>query len=538
MRFSIRALAVSCLLVAATSPSGAADVHPLTGEPLADDQTFAYQVSDPVGTLDPHRVDSVIQLDIVRDLFEGLFNEDQAGDLTPGVATGYESNPDKTVFTFHLRPAARWSDGAPVVAQDFVYAWRRIADPATQSPYAWFIELTLLENMGAVRAGEKPPEALGVVAVDDHTLEMRLSASLAYFPVLTTHPATFPVPRAAIEAHGEGWTSPETIVSNGAYTLVESGPERIVRTRNRNYWDDGHTIIDTVIAHVADTSKAVELFNARQLDRFDIPSGEYPALHARFPELAISIPRMCVYYYTFNLAESGPAALKDVNVRRALSLAVDRDALIETELQGGQTPAFTFTPPSMANFAVPTGTYGQMTQEERNALAQRLMAEAGFAADNPLSLTLLYNTSDAHRQIAETIAAMWRERLGVETAIENQPWQTFLDTRGTQKFDIARSGWCGDFNDPATFLDLMRAGSGYNDGKFSNAGVDALLDSARRVDDRRGLYAGIEQILAEEMPVIPLDHYSAVYMFSPRIRNWPVENAEQAWYSRNLYKTP
>jgi oligopeptide transport system substrate-binding protein len=400
------------------------------------------------------------------------------------------------------------------------------------------MELTLIENVAAVVAGDQPPETLGVKALDDRTLEVRLSKSMSYFPTLTTHTEMFPVPRRIIENLGKEWTQPGAIVSNGAYRLGENTSERIVRFRSASYWDGGNTIIDKVIAHVIDTKKAVELYNAGEMDRFDIPSGEYPALHARFPDLAISFPRLCVYYYSFNLADSGPAALKNIKVRRALSLAIDRGAITDTILQGGQTPAYTFTPPTTANFSAPPGTYGQMSQEERVALAKRLIEDAGYGQNNPLTLTLLFNKSSAHRQISEQIAQMWKDQLGVSTELSEIEWREFLDVRGRQEFEVARGGWCGDFNDPASFLELMTSKSGYNDGKFSNASVDALLDAARKTDDRAALYTGIEQILAEEMPIIPLYHYSGVYMFSRKLRNWPIENATQTWYSKDLFKVP
>ena len=538
MNYLPKSLAVGFVLASFASASVLAAIHPVTGETLAEDQTFTYSLLDEFTSADPQIVEDVSGSAFARDLFEGLMNQDADGNLIPGVATGFTTNDAKDVYTFTLRDNAMWSDGNPVTAHDFVYAWRRLADPATASPYSWFAEIMALENVGAVLSGESSPDALGVTALDNHTLEVRLTASLPYFAAMTTHASTFPTPQWRVRTFGSDWTKPGNIVSNGAYILTEHIPnERAVRERNTRYWNNDATILDKVVTLVInDENVDLTRYLAGELDKGTVPSGQYLRLKEEYPNQATSFPRLCTYYYTFNLSPSGQEAYQDVRVRQALSYAVDRSVVTEKILQAGQIQAFTFTPGATAGFEVPPVAFGQMSQDERNAKAQELMAEAGYGSDNPLSIELMYNTSEGHKKIAIAVQQMWKETLGVSTTLANQEWKTFLKTRGSQNFDVARGGWCGDYNEASTFLDLLTTPSGYNDGKFSNAEVDELMLEARTLSDATANYTRVEEILANEMPVIPVYHYSGVFMLKTNVKGWPYDNVEQNWYSRDLYK--
>lgn len=522
----------------AAVPVLAAGTHPVTGEALADDQTFTYRLLDGIVSLDPQLVEDVSGSDIVRDLFEGLMNQDADGNLVPGVATGFTTNDAKDVYTFTLRDNAKWSDGNAVTAGDFVYAWRRLADPETASPYQWFAEIMAIEGVGPVMAGEADPSTLGVTAIDDHTLEVRLTASLPYFAAMTTHSSTFPSPAWVIAEHGADWVKPGNMVGNGAYVLTEqTAMERSVRERNSLYWNDEATILDKVVTLVInDENTALTRFLAGELDRTEVPAGQYPRLKAEYPDEAMSFPRLCNYYYTFNLSDSGPEAFKDVRVRQALAYAVDRSVITDKVLQGGQFEAYTFTPGATAGFEIPDVPYASMSQADRDAAAVALLAEAGYGADNPLSFNMLYNTSEGHKKIAIAMSQMWKQKLGVEVELANMEWKTFLEERGNQNFELARGAWCGDYNEASTFLDLVTSASGYNDGKFSSAEVDALMAEAKTLDDATANYTRVEQIMADEMPVIPVYHYTRVMMLDSSVMNWPVDNVEQNWYSRDLYK--
>jgi len=517
----------------------AAGTHPVTGEPLADNQTFTYRVLDEFPSIDPNLIEDVSGSDVGRNLFEGLLNQDAEGNVVPGVASSFDVAEDGLTYTFHLRPEAKWSDGQPVTAGDFVYSWRRAADPATASEYQWYMGLMALENVEEVMAGSMPTDALGVTALDDHTLEARLHTALPYFPQMVAHTTTFPVPQWAIEEWGDTWTQPGHMVSNGAYQLAERVPqERLVLTRNDQYWDNDNTIIDTVTALIInEENTALTRYLAGELDRTDVPAGQYPALHEQYPDQAVSVPNLCTYYFNINLTDGGNPALQDVRVREALALAIDRDVLVNNVLAGGQVPAYSLTHWAIAGWEVPEVDYAGWTQAERDERARELMAEAGYGPDgSPLAVDFIFNTSEAHQSVAVAVGQMWKQKLGVEMTLSNQEWQTFLTTRGNQDYEIARAGWCADYNEPSSFLDIMQSESGYNDSKYDNPEYDAHMLAARTAEDPMPDYQAAEALLMRDFPVIDLYFYAEVFMLNPDIKGWPYDNAQQNWYARDLYR--
>ena len=512
--------------------------HPSTDEELSEHQTFTYRMLDEAPTLDPQLNQDSEGFDILRDLFEGLLNQDSNGNLTPGVATRFTASNQNQSFTFHLREDAKWSNGDPVTAQDFVYSWQRAVDPVTGSNYAWYVELAGIRNAGAIQRGEMAPSTLGVKAVDDYTLEVELDRSVPYFPTMTTYATFFPVHRSTIEKHGIAWTSVENIVSNGAYVLTEHVPnEYHKRIRNTNYWNNSNTLIEAVTGLVInDENQALIRYFADEVDRTAIPSGQYPNLKAQHPNEATSIPILCSYYYAFNHTESGHPGIRDKRVRTALSYALDRDIIIKSVLKGGQSPAYNFTHTATAEFDPVLPDYAQLTQTERDDLAKRLIADAGYGMGNPLQLNLIYNTSESHKKIATVASQMWKQKLGVETTLTNFEWKTYLERRKLLQFDVARAGWCGDYNEASTFLDVMTTSSGANFGKFKNDSVDQLMEESRVLADPAPKYLQVEAILAEEMAIIPIYHYTSVFMLKPDLRGWPYNNVQSYWYSKDLYR--
>ncbi|MGZ9811351.1 peptide ABC transporter substrate-binding protein [Pseudoroseicyclus sp. H15] len=503
----------------------------------AQDSSFTMRMLDESPSIDPSLIEDVSGSDIARQLFEGLMNQDAEGNVIPGVATDYEVSEDGLTYTFNLRDGAVWSDGEPVKASDFVYSWQRAANPETASPYAWYIELMSIENASAVIAGEVEPSELGVEAPDDSTFVVHLTTPLPYFPQMVTHTTTFPVPEHVIAELGDSWVEPGNMVSNGAYVLTERVPqERLVAERNDMYWDNENTSIEEVVFLIInDENVALTRYLAGELDRTEVPTGQFPSLSEEYPDQAVSVPSLCTYYYNFNLRDSAPEWEHNADVRKALSLAVDRDVLVDNVLQGGQIPAYTFTPGATAGFEVPDVPFASMTQEERNEMAKELLAGAGYGPDGePLEVEILYNTSEGHRQIAVAVSQMWQQNLGVTATLANMEWQTFLEERGNGNFDVSRAGWCGDYNEASTFLDLMDSNSGYNDAAYVNADVDGMLDEAKTAEDPQPLYTQIEEIVAEDMPVIPLYHYTSVFMLNPDIQGWPYDNVQGNFYVKDL----
>ena len=355
-------------------------------ETLAEKQVFTYRLLDDIKSFDPQINTDIEGSEVLRDLFEGLMNDDATGEPVPGAASAYTLSDDKKTYTFTLRDA-KWSNDTPVTANDFVYAWQRLADPATASEYAWYMELMGVTNAAKVTAGDLPPGKLGVKAIDDKTFEVTLERPLPYFPSMTTHASTFPVLQSVVEEHGARWTRPENMVGNGAYVLTEyrSG-ERVVRERNPLYWDDENTIIEKTVALVInDENQALTRYLAGELDETDMPAGQYPRMKEERPDEANSFPQSCSYAYWFNMDEKGPEALKDVRVRQALAYAIDRDIIVERILQGGEHPSYNFTHHETADFTLPVPDYATWSQQERNEKAAALLEEAGYGEDNPLS---------------------------------------------------------------------------------------------------------------------------------------------------------
>lgn len=533
----MRHLLLSTLLAAGLAGAAfGANVAP--GDKLADSQTFAFWLLDAVATLDPQMIESTDDSDIARQLFEGLYVESDAGDLVPAGALDYSLSDDKLTYTFHLRPESKWSNGDPVTAADYVYAWQRLADPATASSYAWYLELAQIANATAVIAGEKPVSDLGVTAVDDLTLQVTLSQPLPYFVKMTVHSALLPVHRATIEAFGAKWTDPGNLVGNGAFVLTEHKPgEKVVVTRNPLYWDNAHTVIETgSFLTINDNSIALTRYDAGELDTVGIPSGMYPQLKADRPDEAFSAPRACTYYYLMNMdAEKGPEALKDVRVRKALSYAVDRNIITDKILQSGQIPAYTFTPAAMAGFTVPEVDYATWTQEERVAKAKELLAEAGYGPDNPLKLTLNYNTDEGHKKMAVAVQQFYKA-IGVELTLNNMEWKVHSDIMHERTYELARSAWCGDYNEPSTFLDLFTSSSGFNDMGYVNADYDKLMAESKTMDDPQPNYTAAELLLAQDMPIIPVYHYTSSRMLKPDVRGYASHNVFGNWYLKDIYK--
>ncbi|MEJ2043555.1 MAG: peptide ABC transporter substrate-binding protein [Reinekea sp.] len=520
-----------------TAEVKAGSTHPVTGETLAADQTFRYWEIDEPDSFDPQLMEGVHSSYHARNLFEGLLNQDADGNLVPGVAERYEASEDKKTYTFYLRKDAKWTNGDPVTANDFVFAWKRAVNPETASPYSWFMELMNIKNATAIINAEADVDTLGVKAVDDYTFQVKLEGSLPYFANMVTHSTTFPTPKAVIEQYGSDWTKPEHIVSNGAYKLVTHVVnERSELVRNELYWDNEHTIINKIETFVIpDENQALIRWKADEYDWMEsIPAGQFKSLQKEFPNQVLVAPRLCSYYYQINQRDNSLPALLDVRVRKALSYSIDRNIIVDNITQGGQYPAYTFTPGATAGFEVPKVAYAKLTQAERDAEAKKLMEEAGYG--DGLKLEILYNTSESHKAIAIAISQMWKTKLGIETTLKNIEWKTFLTDKKDGNFEISRSGWCGDYNEASTFLDLVRSTNVQNEGHYINPEVDKLLDEAKTMDDPNPNYTKIEQIMADDMAIIPLYHYTVNYMMKDNVKGWPINNVEQNWYAKDLYK--
>ena len=531
-------LALTVALSFIVPNASAATVAP--GERLAENQNIDLWLLDDIKTLDPQKSVDVSGFDVLRQLFEGLYSQAPNGDLVPAVATGHEVSADGLIWTFHLRPEARWSNGEPVTAGDFVYAWRRLADPKTASEHASVWVDLKVKNAKAVIDGKLPPSRLGVRAIDAHTLEVALDQSIphGYMIASVTSASLFPAPRAVVEKYGDAWTQPGHLVGNGAYSLAERRMGRkIILKRNHLYWDDKHTIIDAVdFIVVNNQNQALTRYLAGELDVLDsLPAGQFPRLEKQYPNQAYSKPRACTYAYLFNLSPNGPEALKDVRVRKALSLAIDRNVITDNILKAGQTPAYSWVPISIAGFKAPDIDYSHWSQAERVVKAKKFLKQAGYGPDHPLKLTISYNTSEAHKKIAVAVQQFWKA-VGVEATLENMEWKVFTDRIHKHEYEVGRMAICAGVDNAVDFLTFFKSKDAMNYTGFVSADYDRLANDVFSAADPNVDYDKLEHILVQYMPIAPIYFYSSNGMVKTDIRGLPVRNVLNIYYVKNMYR--
>ncbi|MGV2879924.1 peptide ABC transporter substrate-binding protein [Pantoea vagans] len=511
--------------------------NPPAGAQLAEQQQIVRHIKDEPASLDPLKAVGLPEIQVIRDLFEGLTNQDAQGKIVPGVAQSWSSNDNKT-WVFTLRNNARWSNGDPVTAQDFVYSWQRLVDPKNSSPFAWFAGLSGIENAAAITKGEMTPDKLGVIAQGKTQLKVTLDRPVPWFPALVANVALFPVPQKTIAQEGDSWTSPGKLVGNGAYQLSERVVnEKIVLIRNPDYWDDAHSVLTKVtFVPINEESSATKRYRANDVDITEsFPKNMYAMLKKTLPGEVYTPDQLGTYYYAFN-TQKGPTA--DVRVRKALSWSIDRKVIAEKVLGTGEKPAWHFTPDVTAGFK-PLPTFMQQhDQNTLNAQAKALLTSAGYGPGKPLKLKLLYNTSESHQKIAIAVASMWKKNLGVDVTLENQEWKTYIDSRNSGNFDVIRASWVGDYNEPSTFLNLLTSGNSSNISRFSNADYDAVIAKASKETNdqaRNSDYNRAEQILAEQTPIAPIYQYTNGRLIKPWVKGYPITNPEDVAYSRELW---
>lgn len=514
----------------------AADVP--AGVQLAEKQTLVRNNGAEVQSLDPHKIEGVPESNVNRDLFEGLLVTDVDGHPAPGVAEKWD-NKDFKVWTFHLRKDAKWSDGTPVTAEDFVYSWQRLANPNTASPYASYLQYGHIANIDDIIAGKKPVTDLGVKAIDANTFEVTLSEPVPYFYKLLVHPSVSAVPKSAVEKFGEKWTQPANIVTNGAYKLKDwVVNERMVLDRNPQYWDNAKTVINQVTyLPISSEVTDVNRYRSGEIDMTynNMPIELFQKLKKEIPKEVHVDPYLCTYYYEIN---NQKAPFTDVRVRTALKLALDRDIIVNKVKNQGDLPAYSYTPPYTDGMKLVEPEWFKWTQEKRNEEAKKLLAEAGYTADKPLTFNLLYNTSDLHKKLAIAVASIWKKNLGANVKLENQEWKTFLDTRHQGTFDVARAGWCADYNEPTSFLNTMLSDSSNNTAHYKSPAFDKIIAETLKVSDdaqRADLYAKSEEQLDKDSAIVPVYYYVNARLVKPWVGGYTGKDPLDNISVKNLY---
>jgi oligopeptide transport system substrate-binding protein len=473
--------------------------------------------------LDPHIVTGIPEHNVIAALMEGLVKKHpKTLEPVPAVAKSWQISEDGKTYIFHLRENARWSNGDPVTAQDFVWSWWRALQPALGNQYAYML-FPIVNAEAYARGDIRDFAKVGVKAQDDHTLKVELNHSTPYFLQLLDHYSTYPVHRDTIEAfgapdeRGTRWTRPGNYVGNGPFVLDTWRLNDIIQVRrNPHYWDAANVRLSGIDFHpIENVSTEERMFRAGQLHiTGTIPIDKIAEYRRKKPDRLLVHPYLGTYYYRFNVRK---APLDDQRVRQALNLALDREAIVRHVTKGGEVPAYTFTPPDTMGY-----TARSDLRFDPDA-ARDLLAQAGFpgGAGFP-DIELLYNTSEGHQKIAVAIQQMWKKHLNITISLNNQDWKVFLNSVGVGDYRMARAGWIGDYVDPNTFLDMWVTGGGNNQTGWSNERYDEIvLKLAPRAETREERYRLLreaEAILLDELPVMPIYIYTSKSLVAPSVR--------------------
>lgn len=504
---------------------------------VAADKTLHMHNGGDPQSLDPHKVSGDWENRIVGDLFEGLLTEDKQGKPVAGMAERWDISDDGLVYTFYLREA-KWSDGSLVTADDFLFGFQRLMNPETAAKYAWL--QFPVKNSEAINSGKADLDILGVEAVDERTLRITLENPTPYFLGALVHYTSYPIPRHIYDIHGDSWVKPENIVSNGPYKVSEWVPGSHVRAAiNEHHYDAAKLDIDEVVYYVLeDESAALKRYEAGEFDILtEFPTDHIERLRAERPNELFVGPFQGLYYYVFN---HNKPELQDVRVREALSMAVNREIIVEKILGTGEIPAYSWVPPGFANSRTPyEAKWKNMSYNEQLEHAKKLMIEAGYGPDNPLKLVLRYNTNENHKRMAIAIAGMWKP-LGVQVELVNTETKVhYDDLNNNTGFDIARAGWLADYNDPVNMLELLAPGNVNNYGRWSNDEFGALMAAAEKEIDlgkRADLFRKAEQIAIDNSAAIPIHYYISRNIVSPKISGFE-NNARDVHRTRYLTKS-
>lgn len=526
------------LLVSAALCAPAYAATPPSNVKLAQEQHLVRGNGAEPSTLDPTFVNSGMPGDIIaNDMFEGLVIENSQGQVISGQATQWTVSDDGLTYTFNLRKGAQWSNGEPVTANDFVFAWQRAVNPKTGNNTGHYFVTANIANAKAILEGEKQPQALGIKAIDTSTLEITLEKPTPYLLSLLSVKTFFPLPQATVEKHVDAWTKPENIVTNGAYKLVKWVPNEYVEVeRNSNYWNNSQTVINKV-TYLGLNSQNAELlrYQAGEIDMTNrVQLEQYQRYIKNNPEQIKAQALLGSYVYSFNTKQP---PFDNVKVRKALSMAVDRDILVEKITGQSEPKAFSPVPTTIPSYQAPVPSFATLTREQSLENAKQLLAEAGYNAQNPLTFTLTYNTSENHKKIALAIASMWKP-LGVKVDLQNMEWKAYVSAKSVGDYQLARSWAFGDYPEPSSILEAFTCGhvaneSGYCDEQFDQLMVKASEASSQQ--QRYKLYAEAEALLGEAAPMIPLYHYNHTRLVRDTLKGFPENNPKGNIYAKDMY---
>lgn len=493
-----------------------------------EDGTLYLCVGSQPETIDPAMNSAVDGSVYMRHLFEGLMKHDWEGTgIINGVAESYEISDDGLTWTFKIRDDAKWSDGQDLTADDFVYAWRRLVNPETAAPYAGDMGAFLLNGLAIVE-GEMAPEELGAAALDAKTVEVKLQNPCPFFAEVIAFPTFYPVRQDIIEAHGDRWvTSPDTLISNGAYVLSEWTPdEQIIMLPNENYFDVDKLVAQKLVWKLINDPVA-ELAAVRNKEIYYGTSFPQEEMEAMIAEgIYFKLPYLGTYYADMNNKKE---PFDNPLVRKAFLLAVDPSYIADVVMHGAVVPATNFVGPGfldadgVSEFSDAEVVIDRSDYEANKEAARAALAEAGYPNGEGFpTLEYVTNPAGSHVTIAEALAFMWKDVLGVNVTVATQEWNVFLENRRTGDYILARDGWIADLNDPSNLLNLFTSYSGNNNAAYANDEFDALIGVAATSMDQevrmQALHDAERLAIAEEYAVIPIYHYALQVAMNPALK--------------------
>jgi oligopeptide transport system substrate-binding protein len=527
----LRTVAATALLLFAATASAAVIPNGVT---LHATQTLIRNNGSEPETLDPALAESVGSNNISRDLFEGLTAVDSRDRVWPGVAESW-SQPNPTTWVFKLRKNAKWSNGDPVTADDFVYGIRRYVDPKTASPYATTYGIFVLNGKDVI-AGKKPVTELGVKAIDKSTLEIKTPYPINFMLSMLSNTQMGPLHRASIEKYGKDWTKPGKIVGNGAFVLKDwQVNSKIILEKNPQYWDAANVQLTRVTYLPVESDIAdVKLFESGENDWvYQLPSGTYEKYKQQYPKEIRNAPMLGLRYYAL---QNKDPILKDVRVRKALSMVIDRDILAQRVTADGQLPAYGVVVRGVDGAEVTQYDWATWPMAKRVEEAKKLMAQAGVKPGTKLVFS--YNTLEYHKKMAIFVASEWKTKLGLDMETESMEFKVLIKRRHDGEFQIARHGWVADYNDVTTFLSQVQCDSNNNDNFNCNRQAEDLINQGNNAKDpvqRKKLMTQAARMIMDDYPMIPLLQYTVPRLVKSYVGGYSLENSMDRFRSKDLY---
>jgi oligopeptide transport system substrate-binding protein len=505
-----------------------------TGVQLHAEQTLTRNNGSEPETLDPSLIESVGAANLIRDLFEGLTASNANGKIVPGVAEKWRQ-VDPVTWTFQLRPQAKWQNGDPVTAQDFVYSFRRLVDPKTGSKYARTFGDFFL-NGKEVSTGQKPPQELGIRAIDKATLEVKTSHPVKFLPELVSNPNLSPLHAKSIETLGREWTKPGNLMGNGAYTLKSwQVNSKIILEKSPSYWDAAQVVINRVTyLPVEDGHVDIKLYESGQNDWvYLLPPGSFDTYLKKYPKETRNTPLLALRYYSI---QTESPFFKDVRVRQALSMVLDREILAQKVTADGQQPAYGLIVKGVEGADRIDYEWANWPMAKKVETAKALLEQAGVKPG--AKFTFSYNTSDYHKKMAIFAASEWKSKLGLTVELEAMEFKVLIKKRHDGQFEMARDGWNADYNDATTFVALVKCDSDQNHSKLCNKEAEQLIQKGLKENDpikRKAALNEAIRLIMNEYPIIPLLQYSLPRLVKSYVGGYNTENQMDRFRTQDLF---